>query len=96
VVVEEGGTKVPLLGRLNAVIVPARAPRERLFAVLDRRRDVTIPLPDGGRPYRIVSPHDPALLEPAQPGNPVVRGTLRIADPVRFWAGSRYLVLVEE
>jgi hypothetical protein len=96
VVVEEGGTKVPLLGRLNAVIVPARAPRAAVFAVLDRRRDVTIPLPNEGRAYRIVSPHDPALLEPAQPGNPVVRGALRIGDPVRFWAGSRYLVLVEE
>lgn len=96
VVVEEGGTKVPLLGRLNAVIVPARAQHERLFAVLDRRRDVVIPLPNATRPYRIVSSHDPALLEPAQPGNPVVRGALRIADPERFWAGSRFLVLVEE
>jgi hypothetical protein len=97
VVVEEGGTRVPLLGRLNAVIVPARgAPHDRLFAVLDRRRDVVIPLPNTARSYRIVSSHDPALLDPAQPGNPVVRGTLRIADPERFWATSRYLVLVEE
>ena len=30
------------------------------------------------------------------PGNPVVRGRLRIADPERFWAASRFLVLVEE
>jgi hypothetical protein len=96
VVVEEGGTKVPLLGRLNTVIVPARAPRDRLFAVLDRRRDLVIRLPDSGRPYRIVSSHDPALLDPAQPGNPVVRGTIRVGDPERFWAASRYLVLVEE
>ena len=96
VVVEEGGTRVPLLGRLNTVIVPARAPRDHLFAVLDRRHDVVIPLPNAGRAYRIVSSHDPALLDPAQPGNPVVRGTLRIGDPERFWAASRYLVLVEE
>jgi hypothetical protein len=96
VVVEEGGTRVPLLGRLNTVIVPARSPRAGAFAVLDRRRDVVIPLPDPNRSYRIVSSHDPALLEPAQPGNPIVRGALRIADPDRFWAASRYLVLVEE
>ncbi|AHG87924.1 hypothetical protein J421_0387 [Gemmatirosa kalamazoonensis] len=96
VVVEEGGTRVPLVGRLNTVIVPARAPRDRLFAVLDRRHDLVIRLPNGDRPYRIVSSHDPALLDPAQPGNPVVRGVLRIADPDRFWATSRYLVLVEE
>ena len=96
VVVEEGGTRVPLLGRLNTVIVPARAPRDRLFAVLDRRRDLVIPLPNASRSYRIVSSHDPALLEPAQPGNPLVRGTLRIRDAERFWATSRYLVLVEE
>lgn len=96
VVVEEGGTKVPLFGRVSSVIVPARNQREKAFAVLDRRRDVVIPLPNASRTYRIVSSHDPALLEPAQPGNPRVRGSIRIADPERFWATSRYLVLVEE
>jgi hypothetical protein len=96
VVVEEGGTRLPLLGRVNSAIVPARAARAAAFAVFDRRRDVVIPLPDPTRSYRIVSSHDPALLDPAQPGNPIVRGSLRIADPDRFWAGSRYLVLVAE
>ncbi len=96
VVTEEGGARLPLLGRVSAALVPAAVQHERSFAVLDRRRDRTIPLPDPGRTYRIISAHDPAALDPAQPGNPVVRGLVRVGDPDRFWGQSRYLVLVEE
>ncbi len=96
VVTEAGGTRLPIFGRVSAAIVPARVQRAEAFTVLDRRRDVEIRLPNDARAYRIVSSHDPAWLAPSQPGNPVVRGVLRIGDPAKFWAGSRFLVLVEE
>jgi hypothetical protein len=95
IVVEEGGKRMPIVGYVGRSLVPARTQAERTFTLLDRRRDVVIPLPRADRAYRIVSAHDPALLEPAQPNYPYVRGQLRIADPERFWAQSRYLVLVE-
>jgi cell division protein FtsB len=96
VVAQEGGTKLPLFGSVGRALVPARAQNETPFSVLDRRRDLTIPLPQAGHAYRIVSAHDPALLEPAQPNNPVVRGAVHIRDPQRFWSQSRFLVLVDE
>jgi len=95
VAVEEGGAKLPLFGRVSTALVPAQVQRPAAFLVLDRRRDRVITLPNTGRAYRIISAHDPALLDPAQPGDPVVKGAVRIADPERFWAQSRYLVLVE-
>lgn len=96
VAVEEGGTRLPLIGRVSTTLVPARVQRDQAFVVLDRRHDREIRLPNADRAYRIISAHDPALLEPAQPGNPVVRGAVRIGDPERFWGQSRYLVLVEQ
>ena len=96
VISETGGTKLPLLGTIGRTIVPARMQNEKGFAVIDRRRDLAIALPESTHAYRIVSAHDPALLEPAQPNNPVVRGTLHIRDPQRFWSQSRFLVLVDE
>jgi len=96
VVVEDGGKRLPFVGWVGRSIQPARTQTDGPFTLLDRRRDLAIPLPPGGRTYRIVSPHDPALLDPAQPGNPIVRAPLRVRDPERFWAQSRYLVLVEE
>jgi hypothetical protein len=92
---EDGGKRMPFVGVVGRALVPARTQSEQQFTVLDRRRDVVVPLPRSDRAYRIVSPHDPAYLDPAQPNFPVVRSPLRIADAERFWAQSRYLVLVE-
>jgi hypothetical protein len=92
---EDGGKRMPFIGVVGRALVPARTQSELQFTVLDRRRDVVVPLPRADRAYRIVSAHDPAYLDPAQANFPVVRSPLRIADAERFWAQSRYLVLVE-
>lgn len=96
VIAEAGGTKLPLFGTVGRTIVPARMQNEQGFAVIDRRHDLTITLPEATHAYRIISAHDPSLLEPAQPNNPVVHGVVHIRDPQRFWAQSRFLVLVDE
>jgi cell division protein FtsB len=96
VITEEGGTKLPLFGTVGRTLLPSRTQSAQSFALLDRRHDLSITLPHAGRAYRILSSHDPALLDPAQPNDPLVRGTLRIRDPERFWGQSRYLVLVED
>nr|MCU0649675.1 hypothetical protein [Gemmatimonadaceae bacterium] len=58
--------------------------------------DTVLTLPKPSATYVIVSRQDLQALAGGAPRNAEVRGTLRIADPVRFWAASRYLVLMEK
>ena len=95
IVFEEGGKRMPFVGYVGRSLAPSRTQNAQDFTVLDRRRDVVVSLPRADRAYRIVSAHDPGLLDPSQPNFPVVRSPLRITDPERFWSQSRYLVLVE-
>ena len=65
------------------------------FTAIDKRQVTTIPLPDSTKAYRIASRQDVGALStpPDDGGN--VRGAVRIAEPVRFWAGSKFLILVQ-
>ena len=94
VVTLEGGVRLPG-GRRGRSLRPAPTLRVDAYTPLDRLRDSTIALPDAGAEYEIVSAHDPAFLDSLD-GRPSLRGTLRIADPERFWAQSRFLILVRK
>lgn len=97
-VTEEGGSRGLLIVKLGRTLVPARSLDESRFTRADRREVLTIPLPRNDRPYRIVSRHDVGLIEAAKKEKDgAVRGeSIRITDPVKFWATSRYLILVEK
>jgi hypothetical protein len=98
VVTEEGGSRGLLIVKLGKSLVPARSLDETRFTRADRRDVLTIPLPRSDRPYRIVSRHDLALIEVAKKEKDgAFRGeSIRITDPVKFWAASRYLIIAEK
>ena len=97
-VTEEGGSRGLLIVKLGKTLVPARTLDESRFTRADRREVLTIPLPRSDRPYRIVSRHDVGLIEVAKKEKDgAFRGeSSRITDPVKFWAASRYLIIVEK
>ena len=87
IVSEEGHKRFMVVG--GKTLVPARKLDPSAFQVTDQRSDLVIKLPEPTKKYRVVSRHDAGLL---------VReadGTLRVSDPERFWAASRYLIIVQ-
>ena len=96
VVTEEGGSRVLFVfGKRGKTLVPARELDSAAFTAIDLRAVREIPLPWADRPYRIVSRQDLAALETPPDDDGVFRGVIRIADPDRFWANARHLILVE-
>lgn len=98
IVAEEGGSRGLLIVKLGKTLVPARTIDETKFVRADRREMLTIGLPRDDRAYRIVSRHDLALVDVARKEKDgSFRGNqLRILDPVKFWATSRYLIIAEK
>lgn len=98
VVTEEGGSRGLLIVKLGKTLVPSRSLDESKFTLADRRETLTIPLPRADRPYRIVSRHDVGLVEVAKrEKDGSFRGeSIRITDPTKFWATSRYLIISEK
>jgi len=98
VITEEGGSRfLFVLWKSGKTLVPARTLDPALFTAIDRRQITTIPLPDSAQPYRIVSRNDlTALASPPDPHGELMNlSKLGIARPEQFWAGSRYLIIVE-
>ncbi len=98
IVTEEGGSRGLLIVKLGKTLVPSRSLDEAKFTLADRRETLTIPLPRADRPYRIVSRHDVGLVEVAKrEKDGSFRGeSIRITDPSKFWATSRYLIISEK
>lgn len=98
VVTEEGGSRGLLIVKLGKTLVPARSLDESRFTMVDRRQALTIALPRADRPYRIVSRHDVGLIEVAKKEKDgSFRGeSIKIVDPAKFWATSRYLIIAEK
>lgn len=98
VVTEEGGSRGLLIVKLGKTLVPARVLDESKFTRNDRREALTIALPRADRPYKIISRHDVGLIEVAKKEKDgSFRGeSIRIVDPVKFWANSRFLIISEK
>ena len=98
VVTEEGGSRGLLIMKLGKTLVPARSLDDAKFVSADRREVLTIPLPRADKSYRIVSRHDVGLIEVTRKENDgSFRGdAIRIIDPAKFWAASRYLIIAEK
>jgi hypothetical protein len=93
VIRREGGTLLAF-GR-GKTIVPARTFENENFQVLSKSRDLVIPLPSTEKEYRVVSRQNLEFTDTANPKEPLVRGALNVTDPEKFWAPSRYLILVQ-
>ena len=95
VIVREGGANL-LFAHPGRTLQVARTLDSSAFTAVDQRGTTLIPMPDSTRRYRIVSRQslDDAKVEKREKNS--FRGNLTIADASKFWAASRYLVLVEQ
>jgi hypothetical protein len=95
VVTREGGTNL-LFAHPGRTLQIARTLDPQAFTAIDQRGIQVISMPDSTRRYRIISRQslDHAVVEDRDQNS--FRGNLKIADASRFWAPSRYLVLVEQ
>lgn len=94
VVVKEGGTNL-LLARVGRTLQPARTLNPELFTSIDARDVKEIPLPDSTKRYQVVSRQSLDDCEVQDRDKATFKGALRIADAGKFWAPSRYLILVQ-
>ena len=96
ILVEEGGRKgfLGLGGKKGQTLVPGRNLRESDFTTLNMTADSVLIL-QPGHSYRIASRHNGELLSPGPNPNGILPSRMRILDPARFWATSRFLILIE-
>ncbi|MDB4917660.1 MAG: hypothetical protein JWM95_5304 [Gemmatimonadetes bacterium] len=94
VVVREGGTNLGFAhpGRTLQI---ARMPDPAAFTPIDARTVQTITMPDSTHRYRIVSRQSLDNATVVEREKDSFKGDLTIADAGRFWAPSRYLVIVQ-
>jgi hypothetical protein len=90
----EGGTLL-LFGR-GKTMVPGRNLDPAKFTLLSKARDRQIQLPNPDREYRIVSRQNLEFTNLAKPRDAIVKGSLTITDPERFWGPSPFLILVQK
>jgi hypothetical protein len=94
VIVREGGTNL-LIKRIGRTLVPARLLKKDAFTSIDAREVHAINVPDTTKRYQIVSRQslDDAKMEMREGSS--FRGSLEIPDAEKFWAPSRYLIIVQ-
>ncbi|HUL48575.1 MAG TPA: hypothetical protein VLT79_01030 [Gemmatimonadales bacterium] len=96
IVREVGGARfLFVLWKSGKTLVPARELDPKLFNTADRRVLETLELPAGSHEYRIVSRQDVSALATPPTDNGTVSGQLKIADSAKFWANSKFLIIVE-
>ena len=79
---------------LGKTPVPARNLAPADFTAIDRSTVKRIDFPAPDRSYRIITGQDVGALEGVTNATEL-RGGLRITDPERFWAASKFLIVVE-
>jgi hypothetical protein len=97
VIQEEGGARfLFVLWKSGKTLVPSRNLDPNVFTVADRRHFLELPLPAADKEYRIVSRQDTSALEtPPDHDGKLMGHQVKIADTARFWANSKYLIIVE-
>ena len=93
VLVEDGHRAIPLVGKRG--VAPARDLPLVEFTSFDRTSTQSIALPKPDRRYKIVSRQNPMYVAEAGRHGELVQ-SVTIEEPEKFWAGSRYLILVEQ
>jgi hypothetical protein len=95
VIVREGGANL-LIAHPGRTLQIARTLPLDEFTTVDSRGLKDIPVPDSTRRYRVVSRQSLDAAEVLDRKQNTFRGNLHIADASKFWAPSKYLVLVEQ
>ena len=95
VVVKEGGANL-LIKRVGRTLVPARSLNASEFTPIDAREVHAISVPDTTKRYEIVSRQSLDDVKVAEREGMSFRGSLEIPDADKFWAPSRYLIIVQK
>jgi hypothetical protein len=95
VIVREGGANL-LIAHPGRTLQIARSLPLDEFTTVDSRGLKEIAVPDSPRRYRVVSRQNLDNAEVQDRKRNTFRGNLHIADASKFWAPSKYLVLVEQ
>ena len=101
VIREEGGSRVLFIfGRRGKTIVPSRTVDPTMFTAGDLRTLNYIPLPvaegEAEAKWTVITPQDLAVVgSPLDERGRVLGDALSITDSQRFWANSRYLIVVQ-
>ncbi|HEY0994389.1 MAG TPA: hypothetical protein VGD77_00225 [Gemmatimonadaceae bacterium] len=91
VLVNEGGRRFLILG--SRPVQLARSLDPAAFQKLDRTKETHIALPPGN--YTILTRQDTAAAKPDAMVKGKISGGLEIQEPERFWAASKFLVLMK-
>lgn len=94
IIVKEGGANF-LVAHVGRTLVPARHLKSDLFRTIDTREVAEIPVPDTTKTYQIVSRQSLDDATVAMRDGSKFRGPLHIENADRFWAPSKYLIIVE-
>lgn len=94
IIVREGGMNL-LVARPGRTVHPARQLDHSLFTAIDAREVSRIAVPDSTKRYRVVSRHSLDDAEVENRKDASFRGDIRITDANRFWAASRYLIVIQ-
>ena len=95
VIVKEGGTNL-LIKRIGRTLVPARQLSKEVFTPIDTREVHEIDVPDSTKRYQIVSRQSLDDVKVGVREGTTFRGSLGIPDAEKFWAPSRYLIIVQK
>lgn len=95
IIQEEGGSRVLFIfGKAGKTIVPARHLEPSAFTPIDKNVVTEIPLPEEAE-YRVASRQNvEALATPPDEKGRIKGSVLRIAEPDKFWVGSKFLIIV--
>lgn len=96
ILVQEGGRKgfLGLGGKKGQTLVPGRNLQVSDFTTMNMSADSVLTLMPG-HTYQIASRHNADLLSPGPNPQGLLPSRMRIVDPARFWATSRYLILIQ-
>jgi hypothetical protein len=94
-VVAKEGSKFLFFGGTS--LQPARSLTPENFTAVDMTQELVIPMPASDKEYKVISRQNLAYADSTDLDNGKVKGgQLHIMSPGQFWAGSRYLILVED
>jgi hypothetical protein len=93
--VREGGANL-LIAHPGRTLQMSRTVDPTVFTAVDQRGTKTIEVPDANRRYRVVSRQSLDYATVSDRDNDTFQGNLTIADVPKFWAPSRFLIIVEQ
>lgn len=91
VLVEEGRRSFWLVG--SRPVAPALSLDPTAFTRIDLTKDTSITLPEGE--YLIFTRQDPQYIQAFETRDNKIVGGLRITSPAKFWAASKFLILMK-